>query len=138
MSLEQNKALVQRTMKELDHRNLDGVIATYAPGAVFHGFAPDTLDVNGYRQVMSALLEAFPDSRFPVHDLIAEGNLVVARHHMEGTHQAPFQGIPATGKPVHVDASAIFRVEHEKIVEIWLNADFLGLLQQVGAIPLPG
>jgi predicted ester cyclase len=57
---------------------------------------------------------------------------------MEGTHQAPFQGIPATGKHVHIEAIAIFRVEHEKITEIWLNADFLGLFQQLGVVPLPG
>jgi steroid delta-isomerase-like uncharacterized protein len=108
MSTAHNKDLVRHTMNELDHRNLDGVIATYAPGAVFHGFAPVTVDVNGYRQMMSALLDAFPDSRFLVHDVIAEGNRVVVRHHLEGTHQAPFQGIPASGQPVHVEAIAIF------------------------------
>jgi steroid delta-isomerase-like uncharacterized protein len=138
MSTSQNKELVRHTMNELDQRRLDGVIATYVADAVFHGFAPVTLDVNGYRQTMAALLDAFPDSRFLVHDVIAEGNKVAVRHHMQGTHQAPFQGIPASGKQVRIDAIALFRVEHEKISEIWLNADFLGLLQQLGVVPSPG
>ena len=132
------KELVRHTMNELDRRNLEGVIDTYAPDARFHGFAPATLDINGYRQMMSALLDAFPDSRFSVDDIITEGDKVVARHHMEGTHQAPFQGIPATGQRVRIDAIAIFQVKHDKITGIWLSADFLGLMQQLGAIPMSG
>jgi steroid delta-isomerase-like uncharacterized protein len=135
MSLEQNKALVQRTMGELDRRNLDAVIATYRPDATFHGFAPVTLDVNGYRQMMSGLLAAFPDSRFFVRDIVAEGDRVVARHTMEGTQQGAFLGIPASGKHVTVEASAMFRIQDAKVTEIWLNADFLGMLQQIGAVP---
>jgi steroid delta-isomerase-like uncharacterized protein len=137
MSTTHNKDLVRHTMNELDRRNLVGAIATYAPGALFYGFAPVILDVNGYRQMMSALLDAFPDSRFVVDDVITEGDKVAVRHHMEGTHQAPLQGIPASGQRIRVDAIAIFRIKDEKITEIWLSADFLGLMQQMGAIPIP-
>ncbi len=44
---------------------------------------------------MSALLNAFPDSRFVVDDVIAEDDKVAVRHRFLGTHQAEFQGIPA-------------------------------------------
>ncbi len=136
MSTVHNKDLVRHAMNELDHRNLDGVIATYAPGAIFHGFAPVILDVGGYQQMMAALLDAFPDSRFHVDDIITEGDKVAVRHHMEGIHQAPLQGIPASGQHVRVDAISIFRIKDEQIAETWLSADFLGLMQQVGAVPI--
>ncbi len=137
MTTEQNKALVRSIMSALNDRNLDGVIAYYAPDCRFHGWAPQTLDVAGYREVMSDILRAFPDARFPLDDIVAESDLVAARHHLWGTHQADFQGIPATGKPVTVNAIAMFRLEKGKAAELWLNADFMGLLQQLGAIPSP-
>jgi steroid delta-isomerase-like uncharacterized protein len=137
MTTEQNKALARSIMSALSDRNLDSVISYYTPDCRFHGWAPVTLDTAGYKEGMTAILNAFPDSRFLVDDMIAEGDRVVARHHLQGTHQADFQGIPATGKPVNVNAIVIFRIENGKAAELWLNADFMGLLQQLGAVPTP-
>jgi steroid delta-isomerase-like uncharacterized protein len=132
------KGVARRTMEELDKRNLDGVVANYTADCTFHGFAPQTLDVSGYMENMSALLAAFPDSRFPVDDIVTEGDRVAVRHRMRGTHRGAFQGIPPTGKPVEISAIAIFRMSGDKVQEIWLNADFLGMMQQLGVIPAPG
>jgi predicted ester cyclase len=121
----------------LDGRNLDGVIAHCTPGCRFYGFAPETLDVDGYKAAMSHLLEAFPDSRFHIDDVVAENDRVAVRHRMQGTHQNPFQGVPATGRRVTVNAIAILHLKEGRSDEIWLNADFLGLMQQLGAIPAP-
>jgi steroid delta-isomerase-like uncharacterized protein len=137
MSLEETKTLARRHMDLLDQRNVEAARAMYLPDAQFHGFAPQTLDLNGYQQVMSALLTAFPDSHFIVDDLIAEGDKVVIRHHLQGTHRGEFQGIPPTGKQVTVSAIGILRIVNGRIAETWLNADFLGLLQQLGVVPAP-
>jgi len=135
MTIEANKNLVNDCMTKLDQRDLDGVLGYFAPDALFHGWAPQTIGLDGYTENMSALLAAFPDSRFGIDDIIAEGNRVVARHHLKGTHNGDFNGIPATGRSVTVAATATFRIEDGKVRESWLNADFLGLLQQLGAIP---
>ena len=85
---------------------------------------------------MSTLLAAFPDSRFTIDEVLAEGNKVVVRHHLEGTHTGTaFQGIPAEGKKVYVNALVTFRIENGKAQEAWLNADFLGMMMQLGAVP---
>lgn len=135
MSTEQNKTIVQQTFEALNRRDLDGVVSYYAPGCKFHGWAPETLDTAGYKAVMSALLAAFPNSRFPIDEIVAEGDRVAVRHSLQGTHQAEFQGIPATDRPVRVNAIVIFRLENGKPAELWLNADFLGLMQQLGVVP---
>ena len=44
-------------------------------------------------------------------------------------------GIPPTGKVVTATAIHISRFADGKFVEGWSNADALGLLQQLGAIP---
>jgi steroid delta-isomerase-like uncharacterized protein len=133
--IEINKTIAQQAMEALHQRNLDGVRAAVASGARFYGWAPVPLDVDGYQGFMSALLAAFPDSRFLVDDVIAEGDRVAVRHRLQGTHQAEFQGIPATGKQVEVGGIVIFHIENEMIVEAWLNADLMGMLQQLGAVP---
>ena len=130
-----NKTIAQQAMEALHQRDLDGVSDKVASNARFYGWAPVPLDVDGYKDFMSALLAAFPDSHFLVDDVIAEANKVAVRHRLQGTHQAEFQGIPATGKQVEVGGIVLFRIENEMIVEAWLNADLMGMLQQLGAIP---
>jgi len=137
MSAESNKLLARRTMEALDKRDLDGAVAQCAPNCCFHGWAPETLDANGYKAAMSALLAGFPNSRFIVDDMVAENNLVAVRHSLRGTHNAEFQGIPATGKDVTVNAIVMFRFENGAAAELWLNADFVGLMQQLGVMPTP-
>ena len=140
MSVEQNKTIVRRIFAALNERDLDGVISYYNPDCRFHGWGPDTrqtLDVAGYKETMSALLNAFLDSRFPIEEVIAEGDRVAVPHSFRGTHQADFQGVPATGKSVAVNSIAIFRLENDKAAELWLSADFMGLMQQLGVMPSP-
>jgi steroid delta-isomerase-like uncharacterized protein len=132
------KVIAQRVMERLDQRDLDGLLALCADNAVWHGFAPQPLNNAGYRQAISVFLDAYPDSRLPIDDVIAEGNKVAIRHHLSGTHRAAFQGIPPTGKPVNVRAIVTFHVADGKIAETWLDADLLGMLQQLGALPNPG
>ena len=138
MSTEETAAVAKQMMERLDQRDLDGVLALATDDAVWHGFAPEPLDNAGYRQAISAFLDAYPDSRFPIDDVIAEGDRVAIRHSLRGTHRAPFQGIAPTGKAIKVSAIATFRVVNGKVAETWLNADLLGMLQQLGAIPAPG
>ncbi|GAC1363046.1 MAG: ester cyclase [Ktedonobacteraceae bacterium] len=135
MSLEETKTLARHHMDLLDQRNLEAACAMYQSDAQCHGFAPQSLDLNGYQQAMSALFAAFPDSHFIVDDLVTEDDKIVIRHHLQGTHQGAFQGIDPTGKQVNVSAIGILRITNGRIAETWLNADFLGLMQQIGAIP---
>lgn len=137
MTVEENKQVVARIFAALNDRDLDTVTSYYRPDCRFYGWAPQALDVAGYTETMSALLAAFPDSRFQVADVIAEGDRVAARHRFQGTHRETFQGVPASGRPVDIGGIAIFRMEEGKAAEIWLNADFLGIMQQIGAMPAP-
>ena len=131
---EANKTIAVQTMHALDRRDLDAVRANMASNSRFYGWAPEPLDADGHKGFMSALLTAFPDSRFVVDDVIAEGNKVAVRHRLQGTHQAELQGVPATGKQVEVNGIVIFRIENGKIAEAWLNADIMGMMQQLGVV----
>ncbi len=70
--------------------------------------------------------------------LVAEGDLVVIRETYRLTHHGEFQGLPPTGKDVSVTGTEIYRIVDSKFVEQWVEADMLGLMQQLGVIPAPG
>lgn len=83
-------------------------------------------------------LAGFPDLRVVIEDEIAEGDRVVTRGQMQGTHQGDFLGIPATGKRIDIAYIDIWRLENGKAVENWVQMDMLGMMQQLGVAPARG
>ena len=122
----------------INQGNLDLVDELFTPDYVDHTPpGPDLQGRDGIRQFVTMLRSAFPDAHFTVEDRIVEGNTLVARWTMRGTHQGEFAGVPATGKPVVLTGIAIHRFGDDQIQESWDYYDALGLLQQLGAIPAP-
>jgi predicted ester cyclase len=80
---------------------------------------------------------AFPDQEIELVEVIAEGNFVVGRMIIRGTHQGEFMRIPRTGKRVSAELIELVRIADGKIAERWVQWDRLGLLQQLGANRLP-
>src|SRR5437879_13560144 len=80
---------------------------------------------------------AFPDGRTTIDDIITEGDKVVVRGTMTGTHSAEFMGIPATGKAVTISGIDITRFENGLSAEHWGQWDVAGLMVQLGVAPPP-
>jgi predicted ester cyclase len=87
------------------------------------------------KQGLTRAQAAFSDISITVEDQIAEGDKVVSRWTIRGTHKGEYMGIAPTGKQVTITGISIYRIEKGKIVEDWANSDMLGMLQQLGAIP---
>ena len=82
------------------------------------------------------LLGGFPDLQVTIEeDLIAEGDMVVARLMLTGTHTGPFAGQPGSGQRVRWSSIRIYRIADHKVVQTWAMQDRLGLLQQLDAMP---
>ena len=139
MSTEANKTLVRRLVEEgINESNEALFLDLLSPEVVIHNAGPGApsgrAGWNVYRKLFRA---AFPDGRWAIADIVAEGDLVAARASFSGTHQGEFLGIPPTGRQVTVSAIYICRLVDGKIVERWANSDELGMLRQLGAIPAP-
>src|SRR5579871_452688 len=130
------KALNHRWLQAFNERDwqTEGAIRGEDFRAHLSGF-PEPLDNTGWAGFMQAFTAAFPDSRIEVESSIAEGDRVVTRWTITGTHRGPFQGIPATGQPVRFAGIEFNRVVDGRIVEHWSMFDNLALLQQIGAMP---
>jgi len=81
---------------------------------------------------------AFPNYELIAEDLVAEGDKVVVRSTFRGTHKGDLMGIAPTGKQVTMPLILIYRLADDKIVEHWMQADALGMMQQLGVIPPMG
>jgi steroid delta-isomerase-like uncharacterized protein len=90
----------------------------------------------GLRQVLSAFISAFPDIWWTLEEQIAEGEKVVSRFTMTGTHRGEFLGIPPTGKSVNIWGVVVDVVRNGKFSESRIIMDTLGLMQQLGTIPI--
>ena len=137
MTTEQQKALVRRYLDAVwNQGDLSVIDELIAPDFRQHsaGVPPGR---DGVKQFFSLLRAAFPDIQNTVDALIAEGDTVVWRSTIRGTHRGPFRGIPATGKSVTITAINIVRLANGQIAENWGEQDNLGLLQQLGVLPSP-
>jgi predicted ester cyclase len=85
-----------------------------------------------------AQLEAMPDCKLELEDIVAEGKLVAYRWSLRGTQTGELRGIPPTGKFAVMPGMTIVRVKGGQIVAGWHNDDLLGLLAQLGVVPAPG
>jgi steroid delta-isomerase-like uncharacterized protein len=136
---EQNKQLVRRVFEEVYNQgNLDVVEDLASRDFVAHSPTEDVYGTDGVKQFVTDLRTAFPDLHTTIEDLIAEGDRVVARFTATGTHTGPYKGIPPTGKQGKITGIDIERIVDGKSVECWTNTDDLGMLQQLGVVPMPG
>ncbi|GAC1355268.1 MAG: ester cyclase [Ktedonobacteraceae bacterium] len=141
MSTEDNKALVRRFYEEgWNPGNLAVFDELFAPNYVLHdpGFPEPIRGPEGFKQYYTTYSTAFPGNQFTVEAYIAEGDTVVSRWTARGTHTGNLMGIPPTGKQVTVTGITINHIANGKIAEDWTNYDMLGMVQQLGVIPVPG
>ena len=138
MSTEENKALVRRGWEDGFNRgDLDVLDEVLASDFICHDPNSSTGEVRGPEAIKASigwLRSAFPDARMTVEDQIAEGEKVVTRMTMRGTHEGEFGDVAPTGRQVEVAWMEIDRISGGKQEEMWANWDLMGLLKQIGAI----
>src|SRR5581483_11302139 len=88
-----------------------------------------------FRNYYSAIRSAVPDARYEVDVLIAEGDRVVVRWRLLGTHKGSFRGIAPTGRPIVLKGIAIYRVDGDQLMERWVVSDLYGALEPSQALP---
>src|SRR5438132_9641808 len=139
MGEEENKATVRMFYDEvLNRRNLGVIDKVTAENYVDHTAAPGLPPGReGEKQWFAMLRAVFPDGQTTIEDIIAEGDKVVVRGTMTGTHSAEFMGIPATGKQVKISGIDVTRFHEGQSVEHWGQWDVAGLMQQLGVMPPP-
>ncbi len=135
---EQNKQLVRQFFEASDRQDaevMDQLVLSANYSLHFSGMPPMNWNTNK-EQFLAPFNKAFPDLRRNIVDMVAEGDKVAVSINVTGTYKGEFQGIPPTGKQVSFTAMDILTIINSKITEEWATADMMGLMQQIGAIPV--
>ncbi len=143
MSTDENKALVRRWFSEVvsngDMSSLDEICAVCHPAFVMvQGVVePAPQGISGLKDLIARLRTAFPDLTATVEEQVAEGDKVVSRVTMSGTHQGEFMGMPPTGKTFTVGGASIWEVKGGQLISEWVSWDSMSMLQQLGVMTAP-
>ncbi len=127
MSTAESRAFIQRYAEALSGKA--------KPAALVNQYVADVDEA--LKQHIAESEVAFPHYELTADDLIIEGEKVVLRFTLRGTHQGDFMGIPATGRQVNVPGIIIYRIADNKIVEHWMQIDSMAMMQQLGAMIMP-
>lgn len=150
-------ALIQRASPErrtdqfrqqvFDARDVTAIDHLLSEDCEVHGVAPGVNDREGYGRVMGYFFEAFPDLHAQHDEVFVDGNTVVTRWTVNGTHEAPLRFVgpdnheyelSPTGRAVSISGFDMYRFEGKRITELWQSYDGLALLGQLGLLSLGG
>jgi steroid delta-isomerase-like uncharacterized protein len=134
---EANKRLVLRFYDEVWARgNTAFTDEVFSDEYVRHDLRPTQAEPGaaGQAKIAARFREAFPDLRWRIDLVLAEGDLVAARWTASGTQMGSWAGAAPTGKSAEFSGVNIFRFGADgKVIEIWNHRDDLGLMEQLGA-----
>jgi len=117
--------------------DLDGYLRLYDDAIRLHGYSPESLGKAEVRGFYEGIFAAFGPPTLEFHEVLTDGDAVTVRFTMSGTHVGEFMGVPATGRDVAVPGITILHFRGDTVVERFSQADMLGLLVQIGAVPAP-
>jgi steroid delta-isomerase-like uncharacterized protein len=139
MSIEQNKALVRRFVDEIFLKgSFDSVDELLTDDFTPHTWGSTGQGKDGLKQAIERVSAGLSDAEMTIEDIIAEGDRVAVRLTSHALQTGPFMGLPPSGKAYTIGEIHIFRVRDGKVAEHWHQADFMGMMQQLGALPAPG
>jgi steroid delta-isomerase-like uncharacterized protein len=138
MTLERNKDIarqfIQRVFVDADPSAVDELVTEdFQP----HSWGEMPPGRDGLKAAQQRVTAGLSDARMTVHDVIAEGDRVAVRLTSHGRHSGEFMGMPASGSEYDISETHILRIRDGQVAEHWRDADMLGLMRQLGALPEP-
>lgn len=132
-SIQRNKEVIRRIYEEsLNKRNiaqLQELISDEYTG--LNGLK----GAEGFQGPTMSLIKAFPDAQWHIEELLGEGDRVVVKWRVEGTHKEPFQNIPATGNKISVTGMGIYQLKDGKVTATQVQTDRFTFMQQLHVLP---
>ena len=134
MSTDENKALLRRAWDEVyGQGRLDSIEEFVLDDVIAHEPDGDVRGIEEFKRYLATYLAAFPDTRVTVEDIIAEGDKVVSRYTVRGTHKGMTDEYgPPTGEQMMIEGITLYHFKGGKLAEMWDRYDNLAVMQQLG------
>ena len=117
--------------------DLDGYLSLYDEGIAWHGYSPQPMNKDQVRGFYQGIFSAFDTPKLEFHEVLWDGDVASIRFTMTGRHVDEFMGVPASGTAITLPGITILHFRGGRVIERFSQADMLGLLVQVGAVPAP-
>ena len=139
MTLERNKEVarefIERVFVAADPSAVDELAADdFTP----HSWGQMPPGRDSLKAAQQRVTQGLSDVSMAVEDVIAEGDRVAVRLTAHGRHEGEFMGMPGSGREYTISEIHVFRIVDGRVAEHWRDADMLGMMQQLGALPPPG
>jgi len=131
---EQNKSLIRSYVETWNRGDLQKLSEYWSPNMVHHT-RTQSHGLEEVKNIVGSFMNAFPDLRWKIDDIVAEGERVVTRMTAQATNTGSYMGLPATGKKITCAVMGIARVDDGKIAEHWGVTDELAMMAQLGLLP---
>jgi predicted ester cyclase len=138
MTLDDNKAVARRFIDEVFGGRKEAVDEIVDPGFVGHSWGPRPTGRDDLLAAIDRVNAGLSDHWMEVDDVIAEDDRVAVRLRSHARQTGTFMGLPPSGREYTITETHVLRIRDGKVVEHWRDADLLGLMQQLGALPAPG
>jgi predicted ester cyclase len=125
------KDIVTRFIHALNDKDWDAIRRLCSAGYIHHAPRVPAAELSTYMQTAGRMLDAFPDMRATVHQLVAEGEYVATRYTAKGTHTGDFYGVKPTGRTVTLPVIAILHITGDTITEGWFEFDTADIYHQI-------
>lgn len=134
VSEQENQQLVEEALDAFNAQDLDRVLGFVDPAIRLEssGLTEPIVGRDAYRQALQERIDAFPDGRIEIEQVIASGNTVVVRQRFTGTQRGEFQGLAPTNRSVDVLSCSVIEIENGRAVRQYLYSDSAVLQQQLG------
>lgn len=129
--------LVRRYLNAFNDRDHDTLSELLAEDVVEHGIHEELHGIDDILDFLQAHFDTFPDYSGTTEAMIAEGDTVSVRYTVSGTHTGEYRDVEPTGHTVEWTGMAMYRIEDDRIAEVWLEEDRLGLLEQLEVVDPP-
>ena len=136
MSTQQNEALVRRFIAEIFLQGrFESVDELVAEDFTPHTWGPMPPGRDGLKAAIERVSQGLSDAAMSIDDLVAQDDRVAVRLTSSATQTGAFMGLPPSGKRYEIGEIHWFRIADGRIAEHWHQADFLGMMRQLGAMP---
>jgi steroid delta-isomerase-like uncharacterized protein len=89
------------------------------------------LDLDGYKERVRISRAPFPDQRFELQELFADGDAVIVTWLWAGTHLGPLPGFPASNKTIRMSGATVYYFSGDRVTGHWQITDRLGVYRQL-------
>jgi predicted ester cyclase len=136
MDQQEKKAQIERIFDAFNRRAFDELDEIFHPDYVDHTPMGDLQGVPAFKEYVQGWLNAFPDGKFELSNIIVEGDLAAWQPRFMGTNTGSLMGMPATGKSIDVLGLHMGRLSDDgRPIEHWVGNDVLLMMQQLGLAP---